>query len=167
MWGRKADGAVAIMAILLIVVIIIWIVQAVDASRECKSDEQCAEEQYCTSEFKCKDIPVIEKEIIVEKTNIPRTALFLGLAIIIAALIIRFGKKENNGEEGSKKGHKGPDFVYNPYDSQEDKHRNKYFEDYKETFKNGVNGAGRYFLEKIWTGGFIILVILVILFILI
>jgi len=60
------------------------------SSRECRSDSQCPADNYCGSDFSCHQIPTIEKTVV--KNNLILPSIIIGIAIIIAAIVLRFGK---------------------------------------------------------------------------
>jgi hypothetical protein len=72
--------------IVIIVVLVIWNY----AGRECSKDTDCGNERYCGSDFKCHEFKIIQKTEINNNFMIP--AIIVGIAIIIAAIVLR-GKK--------------------------------------------------------------------------
>lgn len=93
MFGKKGNAWVGIVAIVVVIIIIIWIVSAV-THKECKKDADCPQDSYCTSDFTCHKIPVIERTNITinREYNFLVPSLILGIAIVIAAFVYR--KKE-------------------------------------------------------------------------
>jgi len=60
------------------------ILKVIEGSHECNSDSDC--DGYCGSDFKCHAFPVIENTV---HTSWTVPAAILGLAIIIAAFVLR------------------------------------------------------------------------------
>jgi hypothetical protein len=104
--NKKADGGLtAIVIILIIVVFLGWLVNV--GGRECRTNKDCGEDNYCGSDFACHKFPVIEKEY--KSGNYIVPALIIGIALIVTAVILRWDKlglserfrkkpKENKGE---------------------------------------------------------------------
>ncbi|MBC8500370.1 MAG: hypothetical protein ISS25_01760 [Nanoarchaeota archaeon] len=99
MLGKKGDVAVIIILIIIIIVVIVWLISL--ALRECRQDNDCEEDYYCDSDFTCNKIPVIEKTttpVIINRdySGLAKYFTFLGLAVIIGAIILKFkrSKKE-------------------------------------------------------------------------
>jgi beta-lactamase regulating signal transducer with metallopeptidase domain len=61
-------------------------------SRECNSNDDCKEDQYCGYDFKCHNHPVIVKEVVNYK--FPTAAMILGICLVISAIIFRAKRKE-------------------------------------------------------------------------
>ena len=92
-WGKKANGAVVL--IVLVIVIIILLVWAIKyGSRECSKDTQCPKDNYCGSDFKCHEIPIIEKIVVKRDINLTAPALILGSAIVVAAFVLKRRKED-------------------------------------------------------------------------
>ncbi len=92
--GKKGYVAGVISLIIIVIIIIVWLIAL--GQRECHSDRDCGKESYCTSDFTCHKIPVIEKTpVIVNKNynNVLKSAKFLGIALIIASIIFKFKKE--------------------------------------------------------------------------
>ncbi|MBI2134920.1 hypothetical protein HYU09_02940 [Candidatus Woesearchaeota archaeon] len=96
--SRKSEAITVILVTLIIIVFLGWLINV--GSRECRSNSQCGSAQYCGSDFACHELPTIEKTIV--KNNLIVPSMIVGIAIIIAAAIIRFGKsplrKNSNAE---------------------------------------------------------------------
>ena len=101
---KKADGGLTIVLIVIIIVIFIgWLVAL--GSKECKKNADCSNGFYCGSDFSCHQIPVIEKTVV--KNNFVVPSIIIGIAIIIAAIILKwnklpFRKKEESKEESEE-----------------------------------------------------------------
>jgi hypothetical protein len=96
MLNKRADiGLGVIIVILIIVVFLGWLVN--EGWKECRVDSDCKTNQYCTSQFECKDIPVIEK-VSPQNVNYNSVAWIIGLCLVAAALNLKwdsiFPKKE-------------------------------------------------------------------------
>jgi len=74
-----------------------WIVNR----RECNSNSDCSQDQYCGSDFSCHNIPVIEKTIVKRSWTLP--ILIICSTIVALAIIFKwetlFGKKEKKVKE--------------------------------------------------------------------
>jgi len=55
--------------------------------KECKVNSDCDADSYCGSDFKCHSYPNIERTIVPTDWKTP--AAIVGLAIVLAALILR------------------------------------------------------------------------------
>ncbi len=82
-------GIAAILAFFL--VSLIYTVN--QAKKECKINKDCSGNQYCGSDFKCHDAPVVEKEITKEVVKYEQSyvaaSAILAAGLIIAALIYK------------------------------------------------------------------------------
>ncbi len=67
------------------------ILKVMEGRKECKLNSDCQANNYCGSDFKCHQFPVIENTIV--KTDWTTPAAILGVAIIIGAMILK-RKKE-------------------------------------------------------------------------
>jgi len=65
-----------------------WLINL--GSRECKTNSQCGSDSYCGSDFACHQIPVIEKTIVQNNFVVP--SIIIGIAIVIAAIILKSNK---------------------------------------------------------------------------
>lgn len=86
MLAKKANGAVVVLVIVIILIIMYWIVNL--SFRECSSDKDCGADRYCGSDFKCH-----EKIINRVEYNLTGPAAIIGLAIIIAAIILKWRRR--------------------------------------------------------------------------
>lgn len=85
---HKKGNAVAIVAVVLAFIILIMFLINI-ASRECKNNNDCAQNQYCSTDYECHEFPA---QVVVKETNYIPAALIIGVALIIAAYIFRGGK---------------------------------------------------------------------------
>lgn len=97
--NKKADaGLTAIVIILIAVVFIGWLVNL--GSRECNSNKDCEEEQYCGSDFACHNMPIIEKTVVKGSLTLP--VFLICITVIVLALIwkweVIFKRKEGKTE---------------------------------------------------------------------
>lgn len=86
--SKKSEAITVILVTLMIIVFLGWLINI--GSKECRSNSQCGSAQYCGSDFACHELPTIEKTIV--KNNLLVPSIILGIAIVIAAVIIRSGK---------------------------------------------------------------------------
>ena len=77
--NKKADGITLAIIILIIIVVIGWGISI--GTRECNTKEDCEKGQYCSSDFKCIDMPIIEKEIIKQDLIMPAKIIAIGIGI--------------------------------------------------------------------------------------
>lgn len=93
--NKKADAVAAIIIVIIIVIFLGWLINV--GHRECNSNSDCKDGYYCGVDHNCHQIPVLEKEIIIQHNYI-WPSIIIGLAIIIAAVILkkRNGKKEES-----------------------------------------------------------------------
>lgn len=90
--NKKADGGlVAIVIVIISLVFLGWLIRLDD--RECNSNGDCDDGQYCGSDFSCHDIP----ERVVYKQSFTLPLLFICMTVVALAVIwkweIIFGKK--------------------------------------------------------------------------
>jgi len=91
---RRAEAGLVIIVILLIAFIFIgWLISL--GQRECKSNRDCSSDSYCGSDFACHEHPSIQKTVV--KYSLIGPSLIVGIAIIIAAIILRW-KRLNSKE---------------------------------------------------------------------
>ncbi len=110
--NKKADAVAAIFIVLIIVVFLGWLINI--GNRECNSNNDCGDGYYCSVEHACNKIPVLEKEVVVQRSYV-LPALIIGLAIVVAAIILRYrknGKKEEPEKEDLDLAEKPP---FKPY----------------------------------------------------
>ncbi len=94
--NKKSEALTIILVVIIISVFLGWFINF--SSRECRSNNDCQEDYYCGSDHACHQIPVIEKTIV--KNNLLVPSIIIGIAIIIAALILKsfkipFRRKRN------------------------------------------------------------------------
>jgi hypothetical protein len=63
------------------------ILKFIEGSRECSENKECSSNNYCGSDFTCHQFPVIENTVVHNDWTTP--AAILGLAIVLAAMILR------------------------------------------------------------------------------
>jgi uncharacterized alpha/beta hydrolase family protein len=100
--NKKGDaGLVAIVIILIGLVFIGWLITI--NQRECNSDKDCQDGFYCSSDFSCHKIPVIERTVYKQSLTLP--ILFICITIIALAMIWKWNTifKKNNGKIENKK----------------------------------------------------------------
>ncbi|MBI2102006.1 hypothetical protein HYT53_05345 [Candidatus Woesearchaeota archaeon] len=86
--GRKAEAGLVIILVAIIVLFFFgWLINI--GQRECKSNKDCGSEAYCGSDFACHQYPNIQKTIVQYSLFWP--AVIIGIAIVAAAFIIKFG----------------------------------------------------------------------------
>lgn len=102
MLNKRADIGLGVIIVIIIIVIFLgWLIH--EGWKECRVDSDCRENQYCTSTFECKDIPVIEK-VSPQFVNFTGVAWIIGLCLIAAALILKWDSifKRKQPETGIK-----------------------------------------------------------------
>ncbi|MEM3126945.1 MAG: hypothetical protein QW331_02665 [Candidatus Woesearchaeota archaeon] len=82
----------------VVVIIGFAVIYSINQSlKECSSNIDCKTNQYCGSDFKCHDFPVVEKEVVKEvvkcEQNYVAVATILAAGLIIAVYIYRYGLK--------------------------------------------------------------------------
>ena len=98
--NKKADGGLtAIIIIIIIVLAIGWLVN--EGYKECRSDSDCSDTEYCGSDFSCHQHKVIKESA--APININTAAWVIGISLIIAAIIMKwdtiFKKKKKKKKE--------------------------------------------------------------------
>ena len=63
------------------------IMKLAEGKKECSLNSDCPANNYCGSDFKCHLFPTIENTIVKNDWTMP--AAIIGLAIVIAAMILR------------------------------------------------------------------------------
>lgn len=102
MFYKKADvGLGAIIIIIIIVLFLGWLVN--EGWKECRIESDCKSDQYCTSQFECKDIPVMKSSAPSQGVIGDYGAPIIGISLIAAALIMKWdtlfkGKKNKKAE---------------------------------------------------------------------
>ena len=86
--NKKSEAITLILIIVIIAAFLGWLINF--TSRECRSNSQCPEDNYCGSDFSCHQIPIIEKTAVGNSLLMP--SIILGIAIIAAALILKSEK---------------------------------------------------------------------------
>ena len=97
--NKKAEAATAIIIVIIIIVFLGWLINV--GNRECNSNGDCKDNYYCGVDYNCHQIPVIEKEIVIQN-NYVWPSVIIGMSIIVAAVILRYrrnGKKEEASQE--------------------------------------------------------------------
>jgi len=111
LFNKRAEAVTIILIVVIIVIFLGWLVNL--GFKECRSNAQCPSDYYCGSDFSCHQIPTIEKTVV--KNNLIIPSAIIGIAIIIAALILKsnkfsFRRKKSSmpsqiNEEGKHEGH--------------------------------------------------------------
>ena len=107
----KADVGLGVIIVILIIVLALgWLVN--EGYKECHNDSDCADNQYCTSGFECKDIPQPTQASPKQSIISDYGAWVVGLSLIVAAVIIKWEtffpflkKKEKKKQEKDKDGY--------------------------------------------------------------
>ena len=87
--NKKASIAlVAVIVILALVILVIFLTNI--ASRECKNNRDCAENNYCGTDYECHEFPA---QVVVKESNFIPAALILGISLMVAAYIFRREKR--------------------------------------------------------------------------
>jgi hypothetical protein len=106
--GKRGEALTIIVVVVIIVIFLGWLVNF--NSRECRSNTDCSNGFYCGSDFACHQVPVVEKTIV--KNNLIVPSAIIGVAIIIASLILRSKKTalsgSPNGGSNAEKQQKNP-----------------------------------------------------------
>jgi hypothetical protein len=86
MMGKKGQGVAWVIIIIIIIIILIgwW---ASVSNRECRGDLDCGPEHYCGSDYRCHQVPVIEKTV--SQYDLTKPAVIIGIALVLAAIILR------------------------------------------------------------------------------
>ncbi len=85
--NKKGEALTLVLIVLIVVVFIGWLINL--NQRECRSNNDCGSGYYCGSDFTCHQIPTIEKTLV--QNNLVLPSVIIGIAIVIAAFILRFG----------------------------------------------------------------------------
>ena len=102
--SKKSEVVLATIFIVLIIIIFLgWLVNV--GSRECRTNSDCDNANYCGSDFACHQIPTIEKTIVQNNFIVP--SIIIAIAIIIAAIVLKWkripfrnrSKKETEQEQ--------------------------------------------------------------------
>lgn len=91
---RSEVGLVIILTLIVVLFFFGWLINL--SQRECKGDKDCGSEAYCGSDFSCHTYPTIQKTVVQYSLLMP--SVILGIAIIAAAIIFRWGSIRNKEE---------------------------------------------------------------------
>ena len=87
------QGSMVIVVLAIILACIVIVLFAVDlATRQCNNNGDCSANAYCGSDNECHEYP---EQIVVQENNFVPAAIIFGIAIIIAAVIVRWKKNES------------------------------------------------------------------------
>ena len=106
MLNKKADGGItAIIIIVIIIVFLGWLINL--GSRECNSNKDCSEDNYCGSDFSCHQHPVINTEV--NQISITLPIILICITLIILAVIWKWETifKRNTFKLSNSKNSKG------------------------------------------------------------
>ena len=91
--NRKAEAGLTLILVIIVAVLVFgWALNA--SQRECKKNSDCNSESYCGSDFQCHKYPNIQ----VVQYNFLGPAIIIGIAILLAALIIRWNRQQSQPE---------------------------------------------------------------------
>ncbi|MCF7861980.1 hypothetical protein K9M79_07100 [Candidatus Woesearchaeota archaeon] len=85
-------GTVALAVVIIVIVALIffgWLINL--NNRECSSDNDCGDDSYCGSDFACHEHIIVEKTI--EKNDLIIPSIFVGIAIIVGAIILKWKRE--------------------------------------------------------------------------
>lgn len=92
MLNNKKGEIVSIITLVILVLVIVGYGIKV-STRECSSNSDCKDTQYCGSDYECHD----QKIIVVYKYSLIIPAIILAKGLVISAYILK--KKKNKKEE--------------------------------------------------------------------
>jgi hypothetical protein len=87
--NKKGAAAGIVLVILALFLFAIFLINI--ASRECNSNSDCSDDQYCSTDYRCYQFP---DKVLVKDRSFLGAAFILGLAIVIAAVILRYKKEK-------------------------------------------------------------------------
>jgi len=94
-FSRRSEAGLVIVLVLIVGLFFFgWLINL--SQRECKSNKDCGSEAYCGSDYSCHTYPTIQKTVVQYSLLMP--SVILGIAIIAAAMIFRWGKIKNKEE---------------------------------------------------------------------
>ena len=106
--NKRADAVIITLLILSAAIFVIfWIIDF--SSKECRSNANCNDGFYCGSDFACHQIPVIEKTLV--KNNLIIPSIIIGIAIVIAAIVLKLEKipfRKRTLKDNQEKTYKNP-----------------------------------------------------------
>lgn len=85
MYKRAQGAAVSLLIIIVIIILVIWVSSC--ERGECRQDSDCADNNYCGADKACHQIPIINQTVVQYNLTLP--SLIIGVAIVIAAIILR------------------------------------------------------------------------------
>ena len=89
--NKKGDVASIILLVLIVIILIGYGIKM--SSRQCDSNIDCKENQYCGSDFKCHDFKIIK----VYKHDLILPAAIVAAALVIGAVVLK--KKKDKAEQ--------------------------------------------------------------------
>jgi len=105
--NKRAEAVTLILVIVIVAVFVGWLIDF--NSKECRSNANCNDGFYCGSDFACHQIPVIEKTLV--KNNLVFPSIIIGIAIVIAAIVLKLEKipfRKKILKENQEKTYKNP-----------------------------------------------------------
>ena len=84
MKNRKSEAGLVLVLVLIIFLLFFgWLIRI--GARECKSNNECKQSEYCGSDFSCHTYPTIT----VVQYNFIGPSIIIGIAIILASIIFK------------------------------------------------------------------------------
>ena len=96
--NRKGEVFTVTIVVIIIAFFLAWLINL--GYRECNSNDDCGSGYYCDVGHTCNQIPVLEKEIVIQNQFL-WPSIILGVAIVAAAVILRH--KRNDKKEAHEK----------------------------------------------------------------
>ena len=110
-------GEVVLLTILIIIIIIVilgWFVR--EGIKECRSDSECRDGEYCDSRFECRQIPVITQTVQASPSvDYNNAAWIIGIALVIAAVIMKWDTLFKRKRPKNKQHHAEDEGLYEDY----------------------------------------------------
>lgn len=88
--NKKGVAAGIVLVVLALFLFALFLINI--ASRECNSNSDCKDTEYCSTDYRCYQFP--DRVVVDEGTSFMGAAFILGVAIIIAAIILRYKKEK-------------------------------------------------------------------------
>ena len=85
--SRSGFSFAGLAALIVVLAAVVWLTNP--STRECSTDSACGKDRYCGSDFSCHQFPVITVQNTEIRNDFTQSAVVIGVAIVIAALILK------------------------------------------------------------------------------
>ena len=84
---KKGEVTLAVIVLIIVIIVFVgWMMR--EGWKECRSNRDCGETEYCGADFSCHEYKIVQVPSPSDRTT--STAWIIGIAIIIAAIILKW-----------------------------------------------------------------------------